>query len=282
MTTSFAPIDPMDAPLPGIDSAAAWRAVLHDARDGGWLRSLVTQVAAAAPDDAMLQETCQLLLVDGEPNWAARIGGLAMVGAAMVMMTAAVGGMGLTGALLALEATNHEAAVAVAEPSPPAAPAASEEGGLPGAGDHRTSAVAPKPVPTPDGGDVAGMASRVEDGPPEEPPEPGAGSLVESRRRHVKCHGRPGEAVGYFYAGRRSPGQPGDVHEVTRMVNVRVDYPHEDNGWDKRAHIHCVLSPGDRVTLSAPPVALPGDHYWVPVFDGDVEDGHVQQEVASL
>ena len=29
-------------------------------------------------------------------------------------------------------------------------------------------------------------------------------------------------------------------------------------------------------------IALPGGHYWVPVIDGAVEDGHVREEVAAL
>jgi len=293
MTTEFAPIDPMDAPLPGVDRGEAWRMVLTEARDGGWLPSLVSRVASAAPDDPVLQETCRLLH-GPRANWPARLGGVLMVGAAMAMMALVVGGMGLTGALLALEAREGAPVAssdAVSLASDDALPVAIDvsvddaAGGLPGAGDDRLSAVAPTPAPAPDGGAlVAGMTSRVEDGPPEESAEPGVGSL-SSRRRHLKCHGRPGEAVGYFYAGRHSPGNPGDTHVAARSVNVRVAYPSEANGWDKGARIHCVLRPGDQVTLSAQPIELPGGHYWVPVYDGDVEDGDAGApvtEVASL
>ena len=286
MTTEFVRVDPADAPLPGVDPVSAWLAVLSEARDEGWLPALVARVRDAAPDDEVLQETCRLLRPP-KRNGEAWVAGMVFVGAAAALMTTVVGGMGLTGALLALEARQPaELATSAQEVMPTATPtsitdAGANVGGLPDGADTRSGAVAPPPADASDGEARVVDAPRTEDGPSEDVSEPGVGSSSNHRGR-FKCHGRPGEAVGYFYAGRHSPGVPGASFEMKRNVNVRVSYPSEANGWDKGSLIRCVLTPGDRVTLSARPIALPGGHYWVPVFPGDVEDGHADEEVASL
>ena len=282
MTTEFVPVDPMDAPLPRVHPVDAWVAVLTEARDEGWLPSLGARVRATDPDDELLQETCRLLKPPRSHRESLLAGAL-FVGTAVAMMAMVVGGMAVTGVLLALEAGQAEEPVlASLEAMPAASPDPGEVvGGLPDPGDTRPGAVAPPPAAASDGEAHVVDVPRVEDGPSEVPLEPGVGSSSPDRRR-FKCHGRPGEAVGYFYAGRHSPGVPGASFEMKRNVNVRVSYPSEANGWDKGSLIRCVLTPGDRVTLSARPIALPGGHYWVPVFPGDVEDGHADEEVASL
>jgi hypothetical protein len=139
-------------------------------------------------------------------------------------------------------------------------------------GDDRLGAVALDDSTTdPDGDHMVDEAvSLVVDGPPEQHLEPGVNSLDSDEGTHVKCSGRPGEAVGYWYAGRHSPGSVGDTVVLDRSINVRKEHPSPDNGWFKNAKIRCVLKPGDHATLSAAPVVLPGGHYWVPVLPGDI------------
>jgi len=284
ITTDFVPVDPMDAPLPGVDPESAWVAVLTEARDEGWLRDLVARVRASVPDDEMLQEACQLLRPPRRHREALLAGGM-FVGASVAMMATVIGLFGVTGAMLALEARQPDAPTASAEAMPVSAPAAlpsTDAGGLPVPGDTRPGAEAPPPAHASDGEARVADVPRVEDGPSEVLLEPGVGSSSPDRGRSTKCHGRPGEAVGYFYAGRHSPGPPGTSFVMKRNVNVRADYPSATNGWDKGATIRCVLAPGDRVTVSDAAIELPGGHYWIPVFPGDVEDGHVDEEVAAL
>lgn len=85
-----------------------------------------------------------------------------------------------------------------------------------------------------------------------------------------RCAGMAGEVVGYWYAGEQAPGA---MATLERMVNVRADYPSRDNGWDARAHIRCVLHPGDRVRVSEAPVRVDGGRYWVPLVAGDLLAG---------
>jgi len=79
-----------------------------------------------------------------------------------------------------------------------------------------------------------------------------------------------GDFIGYWYAGRNAPGATGEVIDVEMGVNVRSKYPHGGNGFNKRAPVRCILKRGDKVKLTAAPILVPGDHYWVPLHHGDI------------
>jgi len=79
------------------------------------------------------------------------------------------------------------------------------------------------------------------------------------------CRGQEGELVGYWYAGSASPGKKGDIITVPRDLNVRADYPDAHNNYDRRTPIRCTLGVGKKLELTADPIAVPGDAYWVPL-----------------
>lgn len=100
-------------------------------------------------------------------------------------------------------------------------------------------------------------------------------SSTPARAEHAvptgRCTRPDGGRVGYWYAGRKPPGAPGDRVTLDGAVNVRLDYPDTHNGFDTGAHIECVLQPGDVVRLSAEPIPVAGGAWWVPLATGDLE-----------
>ncbi len=101
--------------------------------------------------------------------------------------------------------------------------------------------------------------------PPESPPEP-----VTPARANGRCTLEEGGLIGYWYAGVETPGGDGDTITMAKSVFVRSDYPDRHNGFDARSPSRCVLKEGDRVRLSAPPILVPGERYWVPISSGDL------------
>ena len=83
-----------------------------------------------------------------------------------------------------------------------------------------------------------------------------------------RCAAEPGEVVGYWYTTLALGA--GDVHTLTHGVNVRTDYPRQENGWSSRASIACVLKPGDRVRIAAAPIEVGSGYRWVPLRSGDL------------
>src|SRR5690606_28008681 len=92
--------------------------------------------------------------------------------------------------------------------------------------------------------------------------EPAAGSDATTG----DCGARPGELVGYWYAGERPPGGAGEVVVLPHAVNVRAAYPEPANRFDARTPVRCVLGAGARVRLSADPIPVPRDSWWVPLI----------------
>ena len=76
--------------------------------------------------------------------------------------------------------------------------------------------------------------------------------------------------VGYWYAGEKAPGNAGELVTVDHSVNVRADYPDHHNAYDARASVRCQLAAGDQIRLTAEPILVPGDRYWVPLYNGDL------------
>lgn len=85
-----------------------------------------------------------------------------------------------------------------------------------------------------------------------------------------RCSTPDGGLVGYWYAGEASPGHAGQTIEMSRSVYVRADYPDTHNGYAHDAAVRCSLVEGDTVRLSADPILVPGDRYWVPIHSGDL------------
>jgi len=84
-----------------------------------------------------------------------------------------------------------------------------------------------------------------------------------------RCAAGRGELVGYWYTTLSL--SEGQVHTLTHGVNVRTDYPRQDNSWSSRAPVTCVLKPGDRVTVASAPVEVGSGHRWVPLRGGDLK-----------
>jgi hypothetical protein len=290
MTTDFAPVDPSDASLPGTSMADAWMAVLVEARDGGWLPSLVARITEARPDDATLREAASLL-APRRSSPELRAAGLLFVAGAASLGALAAGGVVVGALLVAAEAVQElsepvnidAASVAFQADDGPSAslPIDPAQGkvvsvarpteGLSLVGDGSLDAEAQDAAPADPDGDPQAVSAghQGEDGPPDGIPEPGVVALVPHAGPHTKCGGHPGEAVGYWYAGRHSPTQ-GETVVLDHMVNVRADYPRRANHWSTRSRVRCVLEPGDLAHISSAPITVEGGHVWVPVLAGDV------------
>lgn len=250
-------LDPTDPP-PSSDRATAWTVLLEEAHARGELGALLRRVAAERPDDDRLQEACRLLI--GEPP---RARGLRVPRVAVAVALAALIGVAvLVGPRpapapepepirveLALQPQSVEAeepvVLASARPAEPVAAQVALEDAV--AGSVEEAEVTRAGDALADAGDA-----RVGDG--------GAGD----------CGARPGELVGYWYAGERPPGSAGEVVVMPHAVNVRADYPDADNQFDARAPVRCVIGAGTRVRLSADPIPVPRESWWVPLVSGDV------------
>lgn len=253
-----------DPPTPG-DPVAAWRSALRDARDRDALPDLMARAAAAAPHDENLQHACGILR--GPPPSPLRV----VVAAALVGFVLVLGGGGavagaavLSSAPADLDAAELATAPAApvrapATPAAPVAPAAEAP-----ASPTEPLAVSDVPVvepPSPEGDAAPAVAVA-----PSDPPEPD--TLADGR-----CAGRPGEVVGYWYAGESAPGKVGQALTLDQSVNVRATYPTEGNRFDKRSPVRCVLSEGDRIVLAQAPIRVAGGHWWVPLVAGEGSNG---------
>jgi len=89
--------------------------------------------------------------------------------------------------------------------------------------------------------------------------------------RQGRCtYDNPGDFIGYWYGGRDLPGKAGETITIGLGVNVRTEYPHHKNNFNKRGTVRCILKRGDTVKLSSAPILVPGDHFWVPLHHGDI------------
>ncbi|MAY81313.1 MAG: hypothetical protein CL930_11090 [Deltaproteobacteria bacterium] len=89
--------------------------------------------------------------------------------------------------------------------------------------------------------------------------------------KNGRCtHNEPGDFVGYYYAGKDLPGRQGETIEIKMGVNVRSEYPGNHNNFNKRGIVRCILKRGDMVKLTDPPILVPGDRFWIPLYHGDI------------
>lgn len=241
MTVDLERLEPSDPPPPG-DPVTRWRDRLHAARDRGNLSALARRIAAVDPTDANLQAACAVLDQPQGRNALQVLGAALSVGALLVFTAG--------GLLTTL------AAQTAPEPLEPVAVTARAEARA-------------TPLPDPMAGRMVEGEGEVETARPLE--------ITEAKPAPVqvngRCGGSRGEVVGYWYAGEERPGQKGTTIEMDGAVNVRADYPDVHNGFEKRSAVKCVLQSGDRVTLEAEPIRVPGDAYWVPLVAGSIAEG---------
>ena len=100
--------------------------------------------------------------------------------------------------------------------------------------------------------------------------------------RNGRCtYDKPGQFIGYWYAGKEQPGQPGELIDIGISVNVRRDYPNGKNGFNTKASVRCILRRGDLVKLTGAAIEVGRSHYWVPLYHGDLVT-EAPQEIAAL
>lgn len=255
---------------PMASAADAWTALLHAADSGGRMRLLAHAAARRGPDDANLMSVCQVITGTRSPGrariWDHPRGGAALAGAAVAVLAAS--------AFVAFRSPGAEPTAPtslidapVAEPSVAAAPAADTPAdGLVAIEAPTTATGGPKPWKA---GNPLDAVRTV----PATPPEaaPAKATVAPDPANHSgRCTLEGGGIVGYWYAGRSAPAAAGDTLVMPNSVNVRTDYPDTHNGFDARTALRCTLAEGDRIRLTADPIAVPGGAFWVPLHSGDL------------
>ena len=133
--------------------------------------------------------------------------------------------------------------------------------------------MAPVPIPVPETPEAAAAADPVVSQVTREPAVAQAVAETSTPGTVQRCARDPGTLVGYWYAGPQAPGEAGDTITVATSVNVRLDYPRQDNAFDTRSPIQCALGVGDQVLLREAPIAVPPGAWWVPLYSGDLYHG---------
>ncbi len=101
--------------------------------------------------------------------------------------------------------------------------------------------------------------------------------------RNGRCtYDQTGDFIGYWYAGENNPGAAGQIVTVELGVNVRKDYPDTHNNFDKRTKVRCILKRGDKVKLTAAPILVPGNRYWVPLYHGDLVEEAPEENLVAV
>ena len=101
--------------------------------------------------------------------------------------------------------------------------------------------------------------------------------------RNGRCtYEKDGDFVGYWYAGAEMPGRQGETIQVKMGVNVRKDYPGRHNEFNKRAKVRCIVKRGDTIKLTAAPILVPPDKYWVPLYHGDIVEEAPEENLVAV
>ena len=236
---------------------APWADILQEAQRTGRMRALTIAARRLAPDDENLQDVCRLL----QPPPSRMSSAVAIAsGIACALVVAVIAGPVLRSPSVAADAHTTSAA----SPTPHAVVAANIT--PPRANLQiisktevtRTDAAPPEPEP---------------EAKPEPTPAPAPAAQDVPLSLDSRCNVGRGELAGYWYAGAEPPGAKGDTIVVETTANVRVDYPDTHNDYDARARVRCLIVAGDHITLSADPIAVPGERYWVPLYGGDLRQG---------
>ena len=250
-------------------SLEAWMQILQGAQQHPRQMRRLTRVARRVdPGDDNLQAICRLL----EPpsnhlgNAAAIVGGVGSVVAVALLVvpllrspTASADAQTRPEPTTQTVLTTQEAPPPEAFTPPPVEPSAAIA--------LMPSVPSAEPAAAVDPVAVAVAAAVAEE--PAQPPETAAAPPPVDMTVG-RCRGAEAELIGYWYAGAQRPGDTGDTITATVTTNVRADYPDVHNDFNARADRRCLLVAGDKLTLSADPIAVPGDRYWVPLYGGDL------------
>jgi len=238
----------------------AWDTLILQAQRRHKLGKLALVASKMDQTDQNLQAVCNLL---GARARATRNRVMAGGMAAAVALCFGIGGWMLG----AEEAPEVAAAMPAADVTLAAAPAPAPESAQP--------VVEAKPEPTPEiSPREARRLARAEARKNRPPTGPAW--------RNGRCtYDKPGQFIGYWYAGKEMPGAQGDLVDVGISVNVRKDYPNGRNGFNKQAPVRCILRRGDKVKLTAAGMEVGRSHYCVPLYHGDLLQ-EAPEEVASL
>lgn len=237
----------------------AWDSLILQAQRRRKLAKLAQVAAKMDQSDQNLQAVCNLL---GARARTVRIRALAGSAAAVLAI-----GFGFGGWMLGAEEAPDLAVTAEVQPTV-------------------LAAISPVPVEAPPVVELAPVPEKIVS-----PREARRLARAEVRRlrpptgpawRNGRCtYDKPGQFIGYWYAGTEMPGAQGDLVDVGISVNVRKDYPNGKNGFNKQAPVRCILRRGDKVMLTAAAIEVARGHYWVPLYHGDLVT-EAPQEVASL
>lgn len=272
----------------------AWALLLTRTQEQSALERLASAAARQDSDDENLQAVCALLAGRPWPPQPAsqRRSGLLLSGGALLLGAAAAAALvfftGGDPAPTAPEATPETTTAAlqadppaVAAPAPPAEPAPAPAEARPTPAPVAAAAPPPEPEPEP--------APEPQPEPEPAPPAPAVAQssprsadapppLPATRAHHSgRCTVPDGGLVGYYYAGREAPGSKGQTIRVDRTAYVRADYPDRHNRYDRKAAVRCSVLEGDQLLLTAAPIQVPGDAYWVPVYSGAISGGTAQR-----
>ena len=73
-----------------------------------------------------------------------------------------------------------------------------------------------------------------------------------------------------WWGGSEKPAEKGGTEQIGEWTHVRADYPHAENGHNRKAVSQCVLYPKDSVKVSGDPIPSKRGDWWVPLYAGDV------------
>lgn len=256
------------------DAEVAWSQLLNTARRDGKLGKLAGVLARSAPGDASLVAVAKALGdVVRPPGPKIPSVALALAGLGLVLVLGAGGaaamwwGGGQTSpqsddatTVTAVKQAVNTAIVPGLPPEP--APAIDIATGSPTMPAQVPVAMVDTPEPP------ASVPPRAETAAVVKPAAAQPSTTPAPTGRVGTCSGKPGEVLGYWYAGTTSPGTLGQTITLSRDARVRAEYPRAENGHNAASREVCVLTRGTKMTLSAAPIDASRGHWWVPVVGG--------------
>lgn len=257
------------------DAEVAWSQLLNIARRDGKLGKLAGVLSRSAPGDASLVAVAKALGdVVRPPRPKIPIAALFGLGVVLIFGVAGAAAMWWGSGQsprpppVASTTPANEVATTPAPLDPSAEPTPATVGvsGSVPASAEETNSVTTKPG----SGETEPIKTNTIDTPPVKqaaiaPKVVPAENVVP---RIGTCNGKPGEVLGYWYAGTTSPGTLGQTITLGRDARVRAEYPRAENGHNAAAREVCVLTRGTKMTLSAAPIDASRGHWWVPVVGG--------------
>jgi len=246
-----------------------WECLITTAQNRRRLPNLAIVASRIDQSDQNLQAVCNLLGARSRIIRNRIVTGLAAASVAL--------GFGVAGWNMGAQEAPQPAALAAATAEAPA------ELGTPKAELNRAPTVETDPEPV-----ATKTVATAPEAPTTEATHVTHHSPPETRSngpawRNGRCtYDQTGDFIGYWYAGEKNPGAVGQVVDVELGVNVRKDYPDAHNNFDKRTKVRCILKRGDKVKLTAAPILVPGNRYWVPLYHGDLVEEAPEENLVAV